>query len=300
MFARLRPFLAALLASACLCGTALAQERFSIFVGSDPSNVERMLRLADLKDDDVVTDLGSGDGRIVIGAAKLNPRLTGIGVDVDAKLVKEATQAAAKEGVGERVRFVHQNAFDADLSNVSVIFMWLWPELQKMLRPKILAEARPGTRVVTNVWDLGNWQPDRVDQNGPPVSLWIVPARVAGYWTWDLPIRGKPQNYGAILEQRFQQAEGFVRVGPRRGVFSEVKLTGTDLRIRLDMTIPGLGFARHLFSGTVAGDTITGSVRITAPSPDNREREETIELPWRATRAAASTYFAPTGIEAAR
>jgi hypothetical protein len=85
--------------------------------------------------------------------------LRAIGVDIDAKLVLQASNSAKEQDVAERVQFVHQNAFDADLSKVSVIFMWLWPEIQTMLRPKILAEARPGTRVVTNVWDLGSWQP---------------------------------------------------------------------------------------------------------------------------------------------
>ena len=179
----------AFLACLSLAPSAFAQERFSIFVGSDPSNVERMLKLARLKDDDRVIDLGSGDGRIVIGAALMNPKLTGIGVDIDAKLVREATEAARKEGVDDRVQFLHQNAFDADLSTVTVTFMWLWPELQTMLRPKILREARPGTRVVTNVWDLGSWQPDDVDTNGPQISLWVVLSTVLGlYYVSTIPL----------------------------------------------------------------------------------------------------------------
>lgn len=275
-----------------------AQERFSIFVGSDPSNVERMLKIAQLRDDDVVTDLGSGDGRIVIGAALLNPKLRGIGIDIDAKLVLQASHSAKEQGVAERVQFVHQNAFDADLSKVSVIFMWLWPEIQTMLRPKILAEARPGTRVVTNVWDLGSWQPDQTDQDGPPVSLWIVPARVDGNWAWDLALRGGTRTYGALLEQRFQHAEGFVRVGNRRGVFREVKLRGDEITILLDMTIDGPGFARHEFTGKVRANTIEGKVRITARSSSDPERDEVIELPWTARRTQTSVYFAPTGLSA--
>jgi hypothetical protein len=281
-----------------LAGAAGAQERFSIFVGSDPSNVERMLRLAQLRDDDVVTDLGSGDGRIVIGAALLNAKLRGIGVDIDAKLVQQATAEAAGKGVGERVSFVHQNAFDADLSGVSVIFMWLWPEIQVMLRPKILAEARPGTRVVTNVWDLGSWQPDQVDQDGPPVSLWIVPARIEGYWSWELPIRGRAHAFSTILEQRFQRAEGFTRVGNRRGVFREVKLRGEDISVSLEMTLEGAGYTRQEYSGKVKGDTIEGSVTVTLPVTKDQPVEEKVVLPWRATRARSTAYLAPTGLNA--
>lgn len=277
---------------------ALAQERFSIFVGSDPSNVERMLKLAGLRDDDTVIDLGSGDGRIVIGAALLNPKLRGIGVDIDAKLIAEATASGQKQGVAERVRFIHQNAFDADLSNVSVIFMWLWPEMQTMLRPKILAEARPGTRVVTNVWDLGSWQPDRTDTEGAQISLWVVPARIEGNWQWELPVRGAKRSYSAVVEQRFQKAEGFVRVGNRRALLRDVKLDGDDIRIGLDMTIDGAGFARHELTGKVNGNTIEGSARITLRSEQNRGAEETIVLPWRAQRQPQSAYFAPTGLDA--
>jgi hypothetical protein len=278
-------------------GSVSAQERFSIFVGSDPANVERMLKLAKLRDDDRVIDLGSGDGRIVISAAMMNPSLHGIGVDIDPKLVREATQAAQKLGVHERVRFLHQNAFDADLSGVSVIFMWLWPEMQTMLRPKILREAKAGTRVVTNVWDLGSWQPDEVDTDGPQVSLWVVPAKVDGAWSWELPVRGRKQSYSAIFEQRFQRVEGFARSGARRALLREVRLRGTDISLGLDMTLDGIGFARHEFMGRVGPDGIEGSVRITVRSEADKTLEETVVLPWRARRSSDAHYFGPTGLD---
>jgi hypothetical protein len=294
-----RRFLARVLAAACvpLAVRTHAQERFSIFVGSDPVNVERMLRIAALRDDDVVIDLGSGDGRIVIGAALANPQLRGIGVDLDPKLVAEATAEARAKGVHERVRFVRQNAFDADLSAVTVIFMWLWPELQTMLRPKILAEARPGTRVVTNIWDLGSWQADAVDSDGANVSLWIVPARVDGAWSWELPLRGTRQRYATLLEQRFQRVEGFARVGNRRALLDKVRLRGDEITLACDITIAGIGFARHQFRGRVQGERIEGEVSVALPLPGMREVIETIVLPWRAERVPSSDYFAPTGLE---
>src|SRR5262249_23290738 len=125
-------------------GATLAQERFSPFVPSDQENVERMLKLAGLRDDDVVVDLGSGDGRIVLTAAKMNKKLRGFGVDVDEKLVKEANATAKTQGVADRVQFLHQNAYDAELEKATVIAMWLWPESQRMLRPVVMAKARPG------------------------------------------------------------------------------------------------------------------------------------------------------------
>jgi SAM-dependent methyltransferase len=276
---------------ALACGTASAQERFSIFVPSEQDNVERMLKLAQLRDDDVVVDLGSGDGRVVLTAARLNPKLRGWGVDIDEKLVKEANDTARAQGVADRVQFFHQNAFDADLKDATVIAMWFWPEMQRMLRPVILRQARPGTRIITNLWDLGTWPPDRVDANGPQVSLWIVPARIAGPWSWELTIAGRRVGYSALLEQRFQVAEGVARVGNRRELLHDVKLSGEDLSFTLAMTLEGAGFVRHAFSGKVRGKTIHGTVRVTLP-PDH---DKPVELPWSARRTADSDYFAPTG-----
>ncbi len=280
-------------------GTAAhAQERFSPFVASDQANVERMLKLVDLRDDDVVTDLGSGDGRIVLTAARMNGRLTGWGVDVDEKLVKQATQAAQEQGLAKRVQFFHRNAFDADLTNVTVIAMWLWPELKRMLRTKILAEARPGTRIVTSIWDLGDtWKADKVDSSGGiPVFMWVVPASVAGTWSWEVPLPGAKRAYAAVLEQQFQRAEGVVRVGNRRGIFNNVHLSGEDISFNLGMTIDGLGYVRHEFHGKVRGDTIFGTVRVAVSRNEQEKEQQTFELPWHATRNAASAFFAPTGL----
>jgi len=269
-----------------------AQERFSPFVPSDQENVERMLKLAGLRDDDVVVDLGSGDGRIVMTAARLNPKLSGFGVDVDAKLVAEANEVAKKRGLADRVQFFHQNAYDADLGKATVIAMWLWPEFQRMLRPVILAKARPGTRIITNLWDLGEWwRPDAEDVEGPRVAMWVVPARVEGYWNWELEVQGRRASYAAIAEQRFQQVEGVARTGIRRELLHDVKLRGEDISFSLGITVDGVGFVRHVFRGKVRGDAIVGTATLSLPP----NHEKTIELPWRATRSATSAYFDPTG-----
>jgi len=269
---------------------ALAQERFSPFVPSDQENVERMLKLAQLRDDDVVVDLGSGDGRIVLTAARMNKKLRGWGVDIDEKLVLESNAAAHAQGVADRVQFFHRNAFDADLREVTVIAMWLWPEFQLLLRPMILAQARPGTRIITNLWDLGSWKPDEEDLEPQRVSLWIVPARVAGNWSWELPIGGRQVAYSAIKEQRYQVVEGMVRAGNRRELLQDVKLRGEDISFTLMMTIDNVGFVRHVFRGKVQGDAIVGTASVSLPP-----HEKTLELPWRAKMTADSAYFAPTG-----
>jgi hypothetical protein len=274
-----------------LAAPAAAQERFSVFVASDPENVTRMVKMAGLRDGDVVLDLGSGDGRIVLEAARSHPGVQGSGVDIDRELVEKSNAAAREQGYANRVRFYHRNVFDADLKEATVIFMWLFPDLMRLLRPKILAEARPGTRVVTHVWDLGSWKPDAIDEDGAQVNLWIVPARVAGVWSWELPVGPARHTYTALMEQQFQALEGTVRAGSRRGIFENMRLRGDEISFRLDMTLDGAGYVRHAFRGKVQGDRILGTVRVS-----REPHKETLELPWHATRAPASAYFAPTGI----
>jgi hypothetical protein len=270
---------------------AQPQERFSFFRASSPEVVERMLRLAALRDDDVVVDLGSGDGVIPLTAARLNPRLQGRGVEIDPQLVDQSNQRARNDGVGDRVTFELRNAFDADLRDATVITMWLFPELMRLLRPVILDRARPGTRVLTSTWDLGNWQPDQVDTESVPIYLWIVPARVAGAWDWELDVHGNHVRYASLVEQRFQMIEGVARAGDRREILNAMTLRGADISFTLDVTLDGLGLTRHEFSGVAVGDEIVGTVKVT---PVNRPTQT---LPWRARRVDRSDYFAPTGTE---
>jgi hypothetical protein len=265
------------------------QERFSFFQASTPESVERMLTLADLRDDDVIVDLGSGDGLIPLTAARMNRRLRGWGVEIDPKLVQESNERARKEGVADRVRFEHRNAFDVDHRDATVVTMWLFPELMRLLRPVILERARPGTRVLTRTWDLGSWRPDKASREDPAIYLWIVPARVAGGWDWDLTVAGKRIPYGAIIEQQFQAVEGVARAGDRREVLDPATLRGDEIAFALKITLDGLGLTRHEFTGKVDGDQIVGTAKVTPPDQD------TITLPWRARRTARSHYFAPTG-----
>jgi precorrin-6B methylase 2 len=273
---------------------AAAQERFSIFVPTDEDDVARMVKLANVREGDMVFDLGSGDGRIVIEAARRHRGVRGRGIEIDERLVQQSRESAKKAGVADRVEFIHQNAFDADLSEATVIVMWLWPEVMRMLRPKILREARPGTRVVTRIWDLGSWTPDETVSNGSQLFKWTVPARVEGGWSWDLTLGKQVRTYAAVFdEQTFQKAEGVVRVGNRRGVLDAVMIEGERISFTLLMTLDGLGTVRHAFEGRVGpgSKTIQGKVKIL----DERSSSE-MELPWRAVRARESRYFAPTGI----
>jgi hypothetical protein len=267
-----------------------SQERFSFFAASSPESVERMLTLAKLQDDDVVVDLGSGDGLIPLTAARMNRRLRGHGVEINPKLVEESTQRARSEGLADRVRFEHRNAFDVDLRDATVITMWLFPELMRLLRPIILERATPGTRVLTSTWSLGAWQADEVDMDdGVAIYMWIVPARVAGAWDWELSVAGRRFRYSSFVEQHFQKVEGVARTGDRREVVEGMTLRGADIAFAFNITLDQLGLTQHEFSGRVAGDQIAGTVKVTPAG------QPTQTMPWRARRSGRSDYFAPTG-----
>jgi hypothetical protein len=287
MFTRVT--LVAILATFIIVPTR-SQERFSFFQASTPESVERMLTMARLRDDDVVVDLGSGNGLIPLTAARMNPHLRGLGVDIDSNLVEESNHQARSEGLADRVRFEHRNAFDVDLREATVVTMWLFPELMRLLRPVIVERARPGTRVLTSTWDLGSWKADEVSMDdGPAIHLWIVPARVAGGWEWDLSVAGKRFRYASIVEQHFQVLEGVVRAGDRREVLDAMTLRGNEIKFTLNITLDRLGLTRHEFSGKVDGDQIVGTVQVT-PSD-----QATLTLPWRSRRTERSGYLGPTG-----
>ena len=266
-----------------------SQERFSFFHPSSPEVVQRMLTMAHLRDDDVVVDLGSGNGLIPLTAARMNPRLRGRGVEIDPKLVEESNQRAKSEGLADRVHFEHRNAFDADLRDATVITMWLFPELMRLLRPIILERAAPGTRVLTNSWDLGSWKADEVDMDGTSIYMWIVPARVAGAWDWEMSVAGQRFRYSSFVEQHFQMVEGVARAGDRREVLESMTLRGADINFSLNITLDRLGLTRHEFSGKVENDNIVGTVKVTPAG------QSQMTIPWRARRSEHSDFFAGTG-----
>ena len=143
--------------------------------------VDAMLRLAAVAKDDVVYDLGSGDGRIVIAAAR-DFGARGVGIEIDPRLVAESVRSAQGAGVAERVRFVQQDLFQTDLSPATVVTLFLSQEFNLRLRPKLLRELRPGTRIVSHRHDMGDWRPERqiriaVPGDEHPVYLWVVPGR---------------------------------------------------------------------------------------------------------------------------
>ncbi|HEX7044459.1 MAG TPA: methyltransferase domain-containing protein [Burkholderiales bacterium] len=169
----------ALLAVALLCllAPAAGVDRDVPYDPSPHPVARAMLELAAVGPNDLVYDLGSGDGRIVImAAAEFGAR--GVGVEIDPALVAEARRNARAAGVEKRVHFIEGNLFEADIAPATVVTLFLWPDVNARLRPKLLAELRPGTRIVSHLWDLGDWKPDAVRQVGRrTIYLWHVPPR---------------------------------------------------------------------------------------------------------------------------
>jgi hypothetical protein len=226
------------------------------YVPTAEATVEEMLRLAGVSRDDVVYDLGSGDGRIVITAArKYGAR--GVGIDIDPVRIAEANENAKKAGVTEKVRFIQGDLFNADLRDATAVTLYLLRSVNLRLRPKLLAELRPGTPVVSHDFDMGDWEADEhVQLEGDDVFLWIIPAQVEGTWRWKA---GKGERTMAVI-QDFQKFTGTVN--------------GTEIRnghVRGDRISFEIGEERY--SGTVAGDTIVGQVEI------GKKRS-----PWRAIK----------------
>ena len=129
--------------------------------------VEEMIRIADVSKEDVVYDLGCGDGRIVIAAAK-KTKCRGVGIDIDPERIKESRENAAREGVSDRTRFIVQDLFDSDIRDATVVMIFLYPEVNIRLRPKILNEMNPGARLVSHMHNMGDWLPDKTSLRGAP------------------------------------------------------------------------------------------------------------------------------------
>src|ERR1700682_4305631 len=193
-----------ILAAALLAGAACAQAPEQIQINPPDVRppdkvVAAMLKLAGVKPVDIVYDLGCGDGRIVISAAK-EYGARGVGIDIDPERIQEARDNARKAGVEALVKFEVNDLFAADIHSATVVALYLLPDVNLRLRPKLLKELKPGTRVVSHDFDMGDWKPDKRravavpnKSYGPPVSqvyFWYVPAHVAGKWRWELPLAG--------------------------------------------------------------------------------------------------------------
>ena len=232
-----------------------------VWVPTGEALVERMLDMAKASPQDYVIDLGSGDGRTVIAAAKRG--ITAHGIEYNPSMVALAKANAAKEGVSDRATFVQGDIFESDFSKATVLTLFLLTDLNVKLRPTILG-MKPGTRVVSNTFGMGDWTPDESVQltencrSFCRAHLWIVPARVEGAW--------KSAAGDLLLEQKYQMVLGKLTAG---NVVAPI-VDGKVVAHRITFTAGGT-----LYSGQVRGNAIEGTSKAPGGS----------EMPWQATRA---------------
>lgn len=240
---------ALLLASVTAAAFAQAPKLDVVYVPTPQEVVDRMLEMARLTKDDFLIDLGSGDGRIPVTAAK-KYGARAFGVDINPQRVEEGRANARREGVEDKVEFLVQDLYKTDISKADVLSMYLLSSINLNLRPTILEKLRPGTRVVSHAFDMGDWNPDERDTVGyRRVFLWIVPARVEGSWK----LSAGDQSASLRLKQRYQEISGEASMDGKAQDLAEARLRGTE--ISFIVTIDG---ERRTLVGTVTGDAIEG------------------------------------------
>ena len=245
------------------------------YIPSPQSVVADMLRYANVGPNDFLIDLGSGDGRIVRTAAKVFGA-RGLGVEIKENLVREANEAAQKEGIGERAKFYQQDLFKTDLSPATVVTMYLLPDTVVLLKDKFLAELKPGTRIVSHDYPLSGWEPvdtrefeldEKVPISGVKTTilwLYIVPAKVQGRWGVELPAAVSKRAATLELHQQVTSVHGWMHLDGEEVPLEAVMVRGGQISFRL-------AGKRGDYSGQVKGNAIEGTVQL------GRNR-----LPWRA------------------
>jgi SAM-dependent methyltransferase len=253
----MRPRLALLL----LLALAACETAWPAFHGPDilyvatPAQVGlEMLKVAGVTAADVVYDLGSGDGRLVIAAAR-DFGARGVGVEIDAPLVQESREAAARAGVSERAIFLWQDLFTTDISAATVVTLYLRDDVNLRLRPKLLRELRPGTRIVSHDFGMGEWQPQRVLRaRGPDrehtIYFWLIPADAGGAWHVTLHTPAGVRREATLrLTQRLSELEGELQTAEGQTPISGGRVTGDEIAFTA---------GESAWRGRVSGDAAAG------------------------------------------
>lgn len=247
------------------------------YVPTPQVTVDEMLRISGVGPQDFVLDLGSGDGRIVITAArKFGAR--GLGVDLDEHLIYQSEESARQAGVTDRAKFLQQDLFKTDLGQATVITMYLLPFVVRKLRPSLLA-LKPGTRIVSHDFDMAEWKPDRKTYIRKNVFLWIVPAQVEGRWQARLAMPPIESQLELILTQRFQEVSSHARLNGVPTQVWEMKLEGDRISFAVVDSADRENEAMLYFDGRVSGDVIEGELARGVGS-------ERRAVKWRAVRVA--------------
>lgn len=250
------------------------------YVPSKPEVVAEMLRMANVGKNDILYDLGCGDGRIVITAAQLYGT-RGVGLDIDPDRIEESRENAAKANVTHLVRFFEQDLFEADFHEATVVSLYLLTSVNLRLRPQLLSQLRPGTRVVSHNYGMDTWKPDQssvvmIDDTDHDVYLWIVPANVSGTWGWTWKENSKKVPYVMELDQHFQQLSGKIKRGNQEFTLRDALLSGDKIQFTAEKEKGGK-VTTMVFTGRASGHTIEGSMQM-------REGNKTNKKTWKAAR----------------
>ena len=235
------------------------------YVPTKPEVVATMLRMAKVAKGDVLYDLGCGDGRIVITAAELYGT-KGVGIDIDPERIRESKENAAEANVGHLVKFLEQDLFQADFHEATVVSLYLLTSVNLRLRPSLLAQLRPGTRIVSHNYAMDTWKPDdsaivMVDTTSHNVYLWIVPANVTGEWEGAWSDGSEKTSFGLELDQHFQWPSGLIKMGKGEMPLIEISLVGDQFNFVAEAD-GGSGSSRMSFAGKVTGNEMQGTVEL--------------------------------------
>jgi hypothetical protein len=229
-----------------------------IFETTPHKVVKEMLKLAEVKKGDTVYDLGSGDGRIVIAAAK-DFGANGVGVEIDKDLIDESIRNAQEAGMEGMVRFVQEDFYQVNLGDATVVTMYLLPNLNVRLSPKFLKELKPGSKIVSHRWEMGKWKPDKtLKAYGATVYLWVVPAQVEGNWRVTLRNEKESREYTLAIKQDFQKIRATLGDEKRRYTVEDMNLEGNGIAISVSDGVRGKAFKMNM-EAEVKGDTMEGT-----------------------------------------
>ncbi len=249
------------------------------YVPTRQETVEQMLKMANVSEDDIVYDLGCGDGRFVITAAK-EFGATGVGIDINPERISESIANATREEVTDKVRFIEQNLFDADISEATVVTLYLLQSVNLRLRPKLFQELKPGTRIVSHNFNMGEWKPDLPETSDTyeyqTVYFWVMPANASGTWEWTISAGSGNREYVLNIDQEFQEVNGKLTAGGSEIPISSIAITGDRLQFTIEEEIRGQTVTRT-YEGSVDGDSIAGTVQSNA-TPSSGKRS------WNANR----------------
>ena len=251
------------------------------YVPTPDEVVKEMLKMADVNENDILYDLGCGDGRIVITAAK-EIGCRGVGIDIDPVRIEESKENAKKAGVEDKVEFLLMDLFEADLSQATVVTLYLLSKVNLRLRPKLFRELRAGARVVSHDFSMGTWRADNstvVEEKllnyksaRDPLSFsdywdkhnvyfWIIPANVSGVWEWTMPALSGDTLYSLLIEQTFQEISGKALEGCSNVEIKDGKIVGNGLNFSVEINHKGQTQRIH-YEGLVEGHTLRGFYEI--------------------------------------